>query len=478
MAMQVVVLVVLISGIIKFLNAWLYYGFFSGDDVEIHEMTFARLFAWDDWSAWNVRNAFYPMVFIYPLQALAFHFGFNDEAALVLVGRITVVFFSTLSLILVYDIAKEYFRSIPTGLCALFLLASSHIHTTFASSVLPRSVASVFVLLSLWVLVRFGGNRMAPLIGGIFLGIGASIRFSEAIFVPCVILYLFYERRYAQALWAGLTSLGAAALILGVSDVLYWGEAFFSFKNIVTFTLVEGKSSRGYQPFYFYLINAGSWSNYLMIGLIAYSVKLRQWKMLIWALLPIFMLSFLPHKEPRYLVAVIPFLSMAAGFALWRVFEDLHATQAVNKRRLIIATVVTVLISYSSLVELDGFRFRRYESAVDIARFVRDRAEVSGIAIQQIWRAGGQIYLWRIPNVLNIPFDRLNERAYVWRFLTKPEIQYVAMAAKDVERHDYAGLLEENGFREVAVSPHREYQLYRLFERRSKIVANLRFGYP
>lgn len=51
----------------RLLNASSSYGFFSGDDVEIHEMTFAALFHLD-WPIWELRSPFYPMLFIYPVQ--------------------------------------------------------------------------------------------------------------------------------------------------------------------------------------------------------------------------------------------------------------------------------------------------------------------------------------------------------------------------------------------------------------------------
>ena len=61
--------IVLFSTILKVLNAYFYYGFFCGDDVEVLEMTFAKLFAWD-WTAWELRNAFFPIGFIYPVPII------------------------------------------------------------------------------------------------------------------------------------------------------------------------------------------------------------------------------------------------------------------------------------------------------------------------------------------------------------------------------------------------------------------------
>ena len=79
-------LLIVVITVVKLANAALYPGFFSGDDVEIHEMTFARLFGWN-WTAWDLRNAFYPMVFIYPIQALLAGMGIDDTATLVFAGR-------------------------------------------------------------------------------------------------------------------------------------------------------------------------------------------------------------------------------------------------------------------------------------------------------------------------------------------------------------------------------------------------------
>ena len=63
-AVRSIWIIVCISLCIKLANSFFYYGFLIGDDLEIHEMTFAKIFNWN-WEAWYLRNAFYPMVFVY-----------------------------------------------------------------------------------------------------------------------------------------------------------------------------------------------------------------------------------------------------------------------------------------------------------------------------------------------------------------------------------------------------------------------------
>jgi len=45
-------------------------GFYSGDDVEIHEMTFSALYGYE-WPVWELRSSVFPLVFVYPFQAAA-----------------------------------------------------------------------------------------------------------------------------------------------------------------------------------------------------------------------------------------------------------------------------------------------------------------------------------------------------------------------------------------------------------------------
>ena len=88
---------ILFSSVVKAIYAWRYYGFYTGDDVEIHEMVFATIFGWD-WQAWDIRAAFYPMVFIYPAVAAVQKLGIDDTALLVFMGRLPVVAFSGLNI--------------------------------------------------------------------------------------------------------------------------------------------------------------------------------------------------------------------------------------------------------------------------------------------------------------------------------------------------------------------------------------------
>ena len=64
--------------------------FYSGDDVEVQEMSLRALLH-TEWPVWDLRNATFPLGFIYPIQRLAMALGVSRMAALVFAGHLSVV---------------------------------------------------------------------------------------------------------------------------------------------------------------------------------------------------------------------------------------------------------------------------------------------------------------------------------------------------------------------------------------------------
>ena len=150
-ARRAMLTLVIVVTVVKLANAAFYPGFFSGDDVEIHEMTFATLFGWD-WSAWNLRSAFYPMTFIYPIPALLATLGITDTEPLVFAGRAVVAVLSSLTLWLVYRVGADL-SSPGVGATAAIMLGLHRLHVTFGGSELPRPIASLFIVAAFLCLI-------------------------------------------------------------------------------------------------------------------------------------------------------------------------------------------------------------------------------------------------------------------------------------------------------------------------------------
>jgi len=151
-AWRFVQLAAAIALLVKLANAWFYFGFFSGDDVEVQEMSLASLLHWD-WSAWGLRSAFYPFTFIYPAHWLAHSVGIDSPFGLVFAGRAAAALWSSFGVLAIFAQAVRVFDR-RTAITFVGLLSCSGLLLAFGSSELPRPIGAVFVCLGFFVLRR------------------------------------------------------------------------------------------------------------------------------------------------------------------------------------------------------------------------------------------------------------------------------------------------------------------------------------
>jgi len=449
--------VILASSIAKALNAHYYYGFCCGDDVEIQEMSLGYLFG-EHWPIWDIRSAVYPVGFIYPAQAAAYGMGFVEPRQLVFAGRLVVVGFSAACLYLSYRLAVRCAGVHAAGLCAVAILAVSKVFSTFGSSELPGAVAATFLVGSCLLLLKATPGRVV--IAAACLGLAASLRFSEVFFVAAAVLALGASRRWLSAVALGILSTACFLAILGTADYLYRGEPFTALVRIVDFTLVKQLSSRGFQPFHYYLSSAWSWADWVLLVFVAFGVTRAPLTIAIWFIVPVVCLSALPHKEARYLVPVMPFVSVLGGLGAWSVFSQDAAARRPGRsvsRRLAVAAAFVLAL----LLEVDGFRFRRSEAAVDAVRLVADRGAAKVVALERSWMAGGHLYLRGARSLLEIEESHLVNASALQRFLTTSGADYVGLQRDTLAARGYDALLLRLGFTELdPLSPPRAYRVF------------------
>jgi Alg9-like mannosyltransferase family len=465
-ASRIVAIIMCASFVMKVINIVLHFGFWTGDDVEIHEMTFAHMFGWH-WQAWDLRSPFYPMFFIYPVQALLHWTGENDAGRLILAGRLVVAFFSVANLWLTFRVARRLFESTPIALLSVLILASNKLHTIAGSTELPRTVSSFFVLAGFNALL-IPGDLVAAAIAGSLIGIGAAMRFSETIFVVPALMQAAAAKRWRHVFIVAGSFVLICVGIFGLTDELYWGQSFFSLRHIVDFTLVKRLSSRGYQPFYEYFRSIPAWGDALTVALAVVAIRRRLWILAMWTWLPVLCLSLLPHKEPRYLVPILPFLSMMAAVSLWHIIERLGTACAAGQallRRERFAVVFLAACGAAFASEVSGFWFVRSEAAVVLAQHIAAQGPIGGIAIEQGWRMGGRLYLPAADPLVDL--DPTNDPHSVERVLRAPAITWIALLDRDVRRFGYDSLVRAAGFYEVPLPAAAEGSEYRLFRRRS-----------
>ena len=419
----------IVALVVKVAAAWYLPGFFSGDDVEIHEMTLGTLFG-QPWPIWELRSPFFPMAFVFPAQRLALTFGASSPEQLVFAGRVVVALLSTLAIPLTWLAARRFSaESSGVPLLAALLVAVNKLQMSFGSSELPRPVSAVFVLAAFIALTR---PLPRVLLGGALLGCATAFRFSEAVFVvPALLLFAKSSSHWKPALIAVGGWAVTAAVILGISDYLYWGSPFFSLAHAVDYTLINRLSSRGYEPVYQYLVLVPTWSNWTIVAL----AILGSWNnrtLLAWTWLPLVLFSCLPHKESRYVIPIIPFVAIAAAAGIWRVVQATSAPDA-RGRAAVAGGFLAPLVLLSSLQDAGGWRLARSNEEVRLARFLNAQGP-GGLAVEQSWRLGGRPYLSTHEPLVDIDAERLRDAAA--RHDAFKDVKWIALREETARRLD------------------------------------------
>ncbi len=376
--------------VVKGLLAWSSPGFFSGDDVEVHEMSMGVLLG-KPWPIWELRSAFFPMTFIYPAQRLAVALGAASPEAMVFAGRLIVAVVSSAIVPLTWVAARRLVPADPrlAALAALFV-ALNKLQMSFGSSELPRPVSTVFLVMAFVAALRPGLLGAAGT--GAFLGVAAAFRFSEVVFLPAALMTLGRTRWPVRAALVVVSAVLTLAAITAAADAWYWGSPFSSVAAAIDYTLVDRQSSRGYEPPWEYAVQIPYWSTFLFVGL-AVAGSRRTHPDSWWLWLSIAMLSVLPHKEPRYLIPVTPFLSIAAARGLLRAIEWVKSPGAPAAWRRWGRELFAPALALSILHDMGGWRLVRSNEGVRLARGLRESGS-RGVAAQDPWRLGGQVYLW------------------------------------------------------------------------------------
>ncbi len=426
-------------------------GFVTGDDVEIHEMSLGMLLH-QPWPIWDLRSAVFPLGIVLPAQYIAHQAGVHDVGTLVFTGRLMVAVLSTVSIWLVWVVGRRLWPD-AAGLAILAagLFATAKLSVAFGSSELPRPVSTVFVLGAFAALQRRDATSWRWAAAA--LAFAASLRFSEAMFTTAAMTQLVLERRYRQAAWLMLMTTTIAALLLGVADTAYWGEAFHSVRAAFDFTVVQRLSSRGFQPPWWYVVALGQWITLPLVILAAVGLR-HQRNCTIWAIVPLCALSALPHKEARYMIPVVPFVCILAVEGLRRSM----ASHAAARREWFPAAIACGL--FLGLVhDVAHYRLPRSNADVRLARTLFERADVPGaLAVEQAWRMGGHLYLPPVP-IVDLDPGLMRQDGYLASKLTSDT--WVIVDRRSLSASQVRVALTQAGYHQARSNSDSGYVLWR-----------------
>src|SRR3954453_10392625 len=157
--------------------AWRYYGFLTGDDVEVLSEAFRRARG-VAYTPWDIRNLFVPEVVVAPVVFLSR--GVSTRMTIYL-ASLPFIALSSLTIWLVYRLALRWGGE-RAALIAPLLFATHWIPLSFGSTVYPRTLAAACVVAAALIVDRW------PFAAGLLIGVAFADRFSEIVFLAPVLL--------------------------------------------------------------------------------------------------------------------------------------------------------------------------------------------------------------------------------------------------------------------------------------------------
>src|SRR5258708_4364308 len=198
------------------LQVWLghrYFGFLTGDDLEVIEEAFRRV-RHIAFTPWDVRSLFVPDVVVAPMVWLATRLGVQDVGHIIEIASLPSIALTALTILLVRRLALQWSGGDERAATIAMLLFGLHwIPLGFGSTVYPRTLAMACIVGAALLVER------TPLLAGALVGVAFADRFSEIVFL---LPLLVAARRGWWRLLLGAA--GRISLPVGNYDMLALGS--------------------------------------------------------------------------------------------------------------------------------------------------------------------------------------------------------------------------------------------------------------
>jgi hypothetical protein len=415
------------------LQLWLarrYFGFLTGDDVEVLCEAF-RVATGYRYHSWEIRNLFVPDVIVAPFVWLATKLGVHEMRTLTFIATFPMVAACGATTVMVQKLARRWGADERAALVAATMFSFHWLPLAFGSTVYPRTIATACIVGA--VLLAGEGWEFTA---GLLVGVAFADRFSEIIFLAPLLLIA----RRRMMLIGGVVA--SVAITCGVFDAFTRPRPFDSVIQFARVTLVENDfaSRIKFQPAWWYLTMLPRWCALTMLPLVwvggrrlretgaRTEVRATRGGLLAFVLVPVAALSLIAHKELRYVQGVVPFLCILAALGFMRMSSRKWAT---------------ALVAISIVWNVIGVRALQNKTmpAVLAAEYVARDPSIRGLAMSQSWAYGDRLFLGdRHSAELETPPSR-------WDKLRPGDA--VAMFRGDMTR-EIGDFLEARGYKRVA----------------------------
>lgn len=409
----------------------------------------------------GVRSWFYPIILYAILKAAAL-LGYTTPSQMIFSARVFSTLCSLALIYVVYLMGRDFYGK-RVGLIAALISATSVSLIMFSPSILSEIPSLLFSTAGAYLLYAgfVGGNRKKSFLAGLLIGVAFMFRFAAAILLAPMMLFLLWFRRWREiAVFA--SGFVLVVFAQGLLDYGTWGSFLASPINYFRFNVVEGWSTFfGVEPYYFYVVVlAVEFPALIFLGY-ALSRKRETLYLCLGAGFYFIALSFIPHKEYRFMLTVLPFYHVLGAKGMENALRGLSKK---NESALLYGLIaVLAVLSYGALQYHDWTEFNSETLALE---FVGLQNDSTGLAYSTYWGAYSTVhkniplqYLptpvdchggakpsyngSEIPNVAGITFEYSEEESV----LINPGVNYVVVC--DPHAKLFSSKLDAEGFKKI-----------------------------
>ncbi|HEY0158426.1 MAG TPA: hypothetical protein VGF28_14180 [Thermoanaerobaculia bacterium] len=413
--LRVAIAFALASTAVRLYLAHRYFGFQTGDDVEIAEEAFRRALGLVFWP-WEVRNLFLPDLLVAPFVALGHALGVRDTFALAQIARYPFIALAGVNVVLLFLLGRRWYGD-AVALTAAALYSMHWIPLVYGSSLYPRTFAVTCILGAAILLSRESTTATRAVLAGVLAGLAVTARYSEAVYFFSLVLYVASRRKALAGLTCGFA--GTVVLAVGLYDRVTYGRWFGSLIEFAELTFIrrDAASLVVFHPPWWYLTNLPHWLPLALLPGFVIAVRTEWRRAAIFVGLPLLALSAIFHKELRYLQVVVPFAILISVHGLWSVR---------HRRRLVaLLLVLAIPLGLTRIREVT----KRSTNAAAAAIWIGARQPRS-VALSQSWAYGGRMFLANdvVTYEVGIPPDPATLRKEA------PSLTVLAVYAHDASR--------------------------------------------
>jgi hypothetical protein len=145
-------------------------------------------------------------------------------------------------------------------------------------------------------------------------------------------------------------------------------------------------------------------------------------------------------------IPLLPFLSVNAALGLRNLLHAMRQMAGPRgaARAGALAMAMFILTGGAVLFEVGGWRFKKPDEAVAIARYIHAAGCTGSVAFEQSWTAGGRLYL-RECQLLEIEPERSKEADYFRSIAGRSDVEWLVIR-KAGQQDPRAGMLLDAGF--------------------------------